>query len=100
MNKRILSLILTMLLAFTFVPITLSADTDYNKSAEEGAEEFVTIITGGIKIAKDNVTRAEFVSAMCKALNITAYQPAVPVFSDVGVTYEYAELTESLSLLN
>lgn len=90
MNKRILSLILTMLLAFTFVPINLSADADYNKSAEDGAEEFVTIITGGIKIAKDNVTRAEFVSAMCKALNITAYQPAVPVFSDVGVTYEYA----------
>lgn len=90
MKKRILSMLLTMLLVFSFMPLgnALAAETD--KTEAQNAAEFVESVTGDVTVAKAAVTRAEFVGAMAQLFKVDTSVSFDQLFADVPPSHENA----------
>ncbi len=89
MKNRILSIFLTMLLVFGSMPF-VSADYKAENTRDEGAGDFVQTLVGDITVAKEEVSRAEFVGAMAKVFKLDTAEDFVQIYSDVPSSNNYA----------
>lgn len=107
MKKRILSILLTMLLVFSFIPFGSAASVE-NKTESQQAAEFVSGILGTLgsdsetvvdtwmsgaetySSKTNNVTRAEFVQAMAELFKVDTSVKFEQVFVDVPPSHENA----------
>lgn len=89
MKKRILSLFLTAFIVFGSMPF-VSADYKAESTRAEGAENFVQTLVGDITVAKEDVSRAEFVGAMAKVFKLDTAEDFVQIYSDVPSSNNYA----------
>lgn len=89
MKKRILSMLLTLLVVFSFMPPG-NASASIDKTDAENATAFVESLIGSVTVAKENVTRAEFVGAMAKVFKLDTSVQYEQFFEDVSVSNEYA----------
>ncbi len=109
MKKRILSMLLTMLLVFSFIPLVNAAEVEVDKTDAENAVAFVNAILGDVLVdykleQKDswmsgattygaeskNVTRAQFVGVMAKLFKLEETVETKYIFSDVPPSHENA----------
>lgn len=90
MKKRILSLLLTMLLVFSFMPLGGVSASETDKTEAENAIAFVESIVGTVTVSKENVNRSEFVGAMAQLLKLDTSVAVAQVYSDVNSSNAYA----------
>ena len=83
MTKKILSVLLVLVLAFSLMPLTGAYADSFDKTEAQNATAFVESVAGTVSVAKANTNRAEFIGAMAQLFNLDVSNVSEQFFADV-----------------